>query len=75
MAIMNKKAFGLAVLFLCATLAWLVVSILWFFRGRCSAFDVMVAVLACAAGLGMAWNEYHKKKRRHLAEVDRNRIP
>lgn len=75
MAIMNKKAFGLAVLFLCATLAWLVVSILWFFKGRCSAFDVLVALLAFAAGSGMAWNESHKKKRRHLSEVDKNRIP
>lgn len=28
-----------------------------------------------AAAAGMVYNEFHKKKRRHLDEVDKHKIP
>lgn len=72
---MNKKAFCVAMLFLCATVVWLGVNIYWMLRGMNSAFDLVIAVVCVVAGIVMVYNEYHKKKRRHLAEANRNRIP
>ena len=72
---MNKKALCVAVLFLCATIAWLCVNIYWIIRRMSSAFDLVIAVICVLAGVVMVYNEFHKKKRRHLADVNKNRIP
>lgn len=72
---MNKKAFALAALFLFVTIVWLGVNIYWMLTHRNTMFDLVVAVLFVLAGVGMVWNEFHKKKRRHLDEVNRFKIP
>lgn len=74
---MNKKTFTLAVAFLVVTLVWMGHN-LWGYilRTHCvTLFDLLVAVLFVAAACGMVRNEYRKKRRRHLADVDKNRIP
>lgn len=74
---MNKKTFTLAVIFLCVTLVWLGVNIYWVLTRNCCvhAFDVAIAVLFVLAGAGMVYNEFKKKKRRHLHEVNKYKIP
>lgn len=74
---MNKKTFTLAVIFLCVTLVWLGVTIYWAFRNRdcVCVFDVVIAVLFVLAAAGMVYNERNKKKRRHLEEINKYKIP
>ncbi len=74
---MNKKTFVLAVVFLALTLVWLGHNLWGFlFRSHCvTVFDLFVAVLFVAAGGAMARHEFRKKRRRHLSDVDRHRIP
>ncbi len=68
---MNKKSFLVAVLFLLLTLA------LFGFAIYCSVkhlthitlFDYLLAVVFVAAGVGMVYNEYKKKRRRHIEEA------
>ena len=62
---MNKKTFTVAVIFLIVTLVWLGVNI----------FYLVVAVLFVLAGVGMVYNECHKRKRKHLDEVNKYKIP
>lgn len=38
-------------------------------------FDLVVGVLFVAAGVGMVYNEFNKKKCRHLDEVNKHKIP
>lgn len=72
---MNKKTFTLAVLFLLATLAWLGVNLYWDFTGCSSIFSTVVAAgFVVFAGL-MVYNECHKKKCKHLDEVNKHKIP
>ena len=61
---MNKKTFTVAVIFLIVTLVWLGVNIFW-----------ALAVLFVLAGVGMVYNECHKRKRKHLDEVNKYKIP
>lgn len=74
---MNKKTFSLATLFLLATLVWLGVNIYWLWTDNCSGsvFDLIIALLFVVAASGMVYNETNKKKRRHLADVDKRQIP
>lgn len=74
---MNKKTFTLALLFFCATLVWLGISIRWAFTcSHCVTwFDLLIALLFALAGGGMTIHEFRKKKRKHLEEVNRNKIP
>lgn len=74
---MNKKAFTVAVIFLCATLGWFGVTIYWLLTvpSCVNTIDLVVAVLFVLAGIGMVYNEFNKKKRRHLDEVDKYKIP
>lgn len=72
---MNKKTFTVAMIFLIVTLVWLGVNIYWTFSHRNTAFDLVVAVLFVLAGVGMVYNEFHKRKRRHLHEVNKYKIP
>ena len=71
---MNKKTFTLAVIFLCVSVALLVAEIFWFYR-NCTVYDWIISVFLVVAGAWMVWNELHKKKRRHLADVNKNEIP
>ncbi len=71
---MNKKTFTLAVIFLCVAVALLVADIFWFYH-KCTAYDWIIAVFLVIAGVWMVWNELHKKKRRHLADVNKHEIP
>ena len=65
---MNKKTFTVALIFLCATLVWLAVNLVWFMQdGKWS--EIVVPVLLAAAGVYMVYSEYHKRKRRHVEEV------
>lgn len=74
---MNKKTFTLAVVFLVLTLVWLGTNIYWrVTHSNCViTFDFIVGILFVAAAAGMVYNEYHKKKRKHLDEVDKYKIP
>ncbi|WP_295961626.1 hypothetical protein [uncultured Alistipes sp.] len=72
---MNKKTFTVAVIFLIVTLVWLGVNIFWAMSNRNCVFDLIVAVLFVVAGAGMVYNECHKRKRKHLAEVNKFKIP
>ena len=72
---MNKKTFTLAVIFLVVTLGWLGVNIYWALTRQNNLFDLVVALLFVAAGVGMVYNEVNKKKRKHLDEVNKYKIP
>lgn len=72
---MNKKTFTLAMFFLVVTLGWLGVNIYGAWIGRSCAMDLIIAVLFCIAAAGMVHNEFNKKKRKHLSEVNKNKIP
>lgn len=74
---MNKKTFTLAVIFLVLTLAWLGLNVYWkVTHSNCvHAFDFIIGIMFVAAAAGMVYNEFHKKKRRHLDEVDKHKIP
>ena len=68
---MNKKTFTVAVIFLIVTLVWLGVNIFWALSNSNCIFDLVVAVLFVLAGVGMVYNECHKRKRKHLDEVNK----
>ena len=74
---MNKKTFTLAVIFLVLTLVWLGTNIYWrVTRSNCvHVFDLVIGVLFVAAGIGMVYNEFNKKKRKHLDEVNKYKSP
>ena len=72
---MNKKTFTVAVIFLIVTLVWLGVNIFWALSNSNCIFDLVVAVLFALAGVGMVYNECHKRKRKHLDEVNKYKIP
>lgn len=74
---MNKKTFSLAVLFLICALGWLGTNIYWrATHSNCvNVFDLIVGVLFVAAAAGMVYNEFKKKKCRHLDEVNKHKIP
>lgn len=74
---MNKKTFTLALVFLCLTLLWFGLNVYWLIAGGycVSKFDLFIAVLFVLAGVGMVCNEFKKKKRRHLDDVNKHKIP
>lgn len=74
---MNKKTFTLAVIFLVLTLVWLGLNVYWkFTHSNCvHVIDFIIGIMFVAAAAGMVYNEFHKKKRRHLDEVDKHKIP
>lgn len=72
---MNRKTFTVAMFFLCVTLVWLGVNIYWLVNRLNTLFDLVVAVLFVLAAGGMVCNEFHKKRRKHLDEVNRYKIP
>ena len=72
---MNKKTFALALSSFLATLVWLGVNIYWDLTDRWDPFSTVIALSLVVIFAGMAYHEGHKKKRRHLDEVNRNQIP
>ena len=72
---MNKKTFTVAVIFMIVTLVWLGVNIFWALSNSNCIFDLVVAVLFVLAGVGMVYNACHKRKRKHLDEVNKYKIP
>lgn len=74
---MNKKTFTLAVLFLILAVVWLATNVYWYVtRSNCaSVLDLLIGVLFVMAGAGMVYNEFNKKKRRHIDEVNKHKIP
>lgn len=73
----NKKTFTLSVLFLVLALVWLGTNVYWYVtHSNCvSVIDFLIGILFVAAGIGMVYNEFHKKRRRHLDEVNHHKIP
>lgn len=72
---MNKKTFTVAVIFLIVTLVWLGINIFWAVTSRNRVFDLFIAILFVVAGAGMVYNECHKRRRKHLDEVIKHKIP
>lgn len=72
---MNKKTFTLALLFLCLTLVWLGINVYWDITRHLDVYNTLLSLLFVIFGAAMTWNEAKKKKRRHIEEVDRTKIP
>lgn len=74
---MNRKTFALAVSFLCLTLCGFAACIYGFATGTGSVggFDLMIASVCLVAAACMVVHEGRKKKRKHLADVDKYQIP
>ena len=73
---MNKDFYFSRDFLICA-LGWLGANIcVMVTRSNCvNVFDLVVGVLFVAAGVGMVYNEFNKKKCRHLDEVNKHKIP
>ena len=73
----NKKTLTLAVVFLVLSLVWLGTNIYWrVTHSNCvSVIDFVIGFLFVLAGAGMVYNEFNKKKRRHIDEVNKHKIP
>ena len=72
---MNKKTFTLALLFLCLTLVWFGVNVYWDITRHLDVYNTVLSLLFVVFGAAMTWNEVKKKKRRHVEEVDKTKIP
>lgn len=72
---MNKKTFTLALLFLCLTLVWFGINVYWDITRHLDVYNTLLSLLFVIFGAVMTWNEAKKKKRRHIEEVDRTKIP
>ena len=72
---MNKKTFTLALLFLCLTLVWFGINVYWDITRHLDVYNTLLSLLFVISGAAMTWNEAKKKKRRHIEEVDRTKIP
>ena len=72
---MNKKTFTLALLFLCLTLVWPGINVYWDITRHLDVYNTLLSLLFVIFGAAMTWNEAKKKKRRHIEEVDRTKIP
>lgn len=74
---LNKKTFTLAVLFLVLALVWLGTNIYWrVTHSNCVyAIDFIIGFLFVLAGAGMVYNEFNKKKRQHIDDVNKHKIP
>lgn len=59
------------------TLVWLGLNVYWkVTHSNCvHVIDFIIGIMFVAAAAGMVYNEFHKKKRRHLDEVDKHQIP
>lgn len=67
---MNKKTFALAFTFLCVTIAWLTINIVWWTSTRKTADLFMPTLFVCLAVV-MLYRQGTKKKRRHIEDSNR----
>ncbi|WP_295940170.1 hypothetical protein [uncultured Alistipes sp.] len=72
---MNKKTCTVAMIFMIVTLVWLGVNIFWAVTNRNCVFDLVISALFALAGVGMVYNEFNKRKRRHISDVNKHQIP
>ncbi|MEG0808407.1 MAG: hypothetical protein RR410_08660 [Alistipes sp.] len=72
---MNKKTFSLAGLFLGVTLAWLGLNIYWAWHRQNCVLDLLIALVFVVAAAAMVYNEFKKKRRKHLDEINKHKIP
>ncbi len=74
---MNRKTFALAVSFLCLTLCGFIACIYGFATGTgcVGGFDLTIALVCLVAAACMVVHEGRKKKRKHLADVNKHQIP
>lgn len=68
MWLMNKKTFFVAFLFLCVTVAWLTINIVWWTADHDEGKLVMPALFVVAA-IFMVYRQATAKKRRHVEDV------
>lgn len=69
---MNKKTFFVALLFLLLTLSLLAFALYCSLShmAHITGFDYLLAIVFVAAAACMVYNEFKKKRRRHLDEAD-----
>ena len=74
---MNKKTFAWAVSFLLLTLVWLGYSLFELVGCFCAVhvWNLLVALAAVAAAGCIVYNEFGKKRRIHLEDVNPHKIP
>lgn len=74
---MNKKTFTLALIFLVTTLIWFGLNLYGAVsHTKCVCkFDLLIGFLFVVAAAGIVHHEFNKKRRKHLADVDKRRIP
>lgn len=65
---MNKKTFAVAFVFLCVTVAWLTINIVWWTSTRRTADLFFPVVFVCLAAV-MVYRQGTKKKRRHIEDA------
>ncbi|HJA99307.1 MAG TPA: hypothetical protein H9779_06915 [Candidatus Alistipes avicola] len=64
----NKKTATVALVFMLATIMWLVINIVWVLHDGCVR-NLVLPVLFMLAGVWMFYREFHKKKRKHVEDV------
>jgi len=68
---MNKKTFAVAFIFLCVTVAWLVINIVWWTSTHKTGELFLPVVFVCVAA-GMVYRQSKTKQRRHIEDVKRH---
>lgn len=64
----NKKTATVALVFMLATIMWLVINIVWVLHDGCVR-ELILPVFFMLAGIWMFHREFHKKKRKHVEDV------
>lgn len=64
----NKKTAIVALIFMLATIMWLSINIVWFLHDRHPG-KLVIPVAFVVAGVWVFYNEFHKKKRKHVEDV------
>ena len=71
----NKKTVTLALRCRGLTLVWFGVNVYWDITRQLDVYKTVWSLLFVVFGAAMTWNEAKKKKRRHVEEVDKTKIP
>ena len=56
----KNKSFAVAYIFLCLTVAWLTINVVWWTRDR-DAEKLVVPLLLAVAGVCIVWREHRKR--------------
>ena len=64
----NKKTAAVALIFMLATILWLTINVVWCIHDGHYG-KLIIPVLFVVAGVGMFYNEFHKKPRKHVEDV------